>query len=157
MGWSRAFLVGLFASAFLVVAAAVAEQHDVRRCKVLEGGNYEALIAFGPRPGEVDKWHWVFSVVIHHGRLRTLLTEGKPGKSWKPSVTAFEPSQPRVSFRHKGDRAFGKLVTVVERAEVFPGDRIVIETWRAWYETLNELTSYEHKRLVLHCPSTGDR
>ncbi len=40
------------------------------------------------------------------------------------------------------------IVSVVKRAEVIDGDRVVIETWHAWHDS--DERRYDH--LVLSCP-----
>lgn len=140
---------------FLVTAGvvpAVAEQRDARSCEVLENTSPSTpKIATGPRAGEVIEMRWVYTVIIQGGRVRTLLVEGDDAgvtKGAKPSAYAFEPGQPRVSFRHDiGPNLLGTDVSTVERTEVFADDRVVIETWRAWHNTKDR----EYERLVLRC------
>ncbi len=137
------------------VVPAVAEQRDVRSCEILEYTPSTAKMLTGPRAGKVVEFRFVYTVVIQDGRVRTLLVEGDDAgvtKGAKPSAYAFEPGQPRVSFRHDiSPNLLGTDVSVVERTEMFADDRVVIETWRAWHDTKER----RYNRRVLRCPSTG--
>ena len=145
------------------IAPAFAEQRDARSCKVFENTSPSmSEFVTGPRdrlggghkvqPGGEVELRWVYTVIIQEGRVRILLVEGDGAEGWKPSAYAFEPGQPRVSFRHDiSPNLLGTDVSVVERTEMFADDRVVVETWRAWHDTKER----RYQRRVLRCPSTG--
>jgi len=120
-----------------IVAPAAADEQDMRSCAVLEGGkSVEVIGADGP-----ETLTWRYAVFIRDGRVSTLIAEGG---GFEPGAYGFKPGQAAVSFRQDSNCAGGKGATVVERAEVFPGGRVIVETWRTWCE----LSKQEHERLA---------